>query len=125
MKKIYDETYTSGGQSSRNVWYSGCSLHQESEFVSIGNLSTAVQKLIVEQIRQDIRENGAGTETNWYFYDSITTEDANADKVRSSLMVKLMNKAFMTHINVSDHTFAVGFKTVQDQVSSLEEILNK
>lgn len=39
-------------------------------------------------------------------------------------MVKLMNKVFMAHLNVSDHTFAVGFKTVQNQVRALEEILN-
>ncbi|WP_061412384.1 hypothetical protein [Lactococcus sp. DD01] len=125
MKKIYDETYTSGSQSSRNIWYSDCLLHQDSEFGSIANLSIVVQELIVDRIQSDIEEKGKVTEINWYFYDCITTEDANSDKVRTSLMLNLKNEIFIAHINISDYTFAIGFKNVQHQIKLLEETLNK
>ncbi|KXT63522.1 hypothetical protein LACDD01_00002 [Lactococcus sp. DD01] len=40
-------------------------------------------------------------------------------------MLNLKNEIFIAHINISDYTFAIGFKNVQHQIKLLEETLNK
>lgn len=124
MKKIYDETYTDNEKSSRNIWYSEVPLHKESEFGPITNLEPLAQQFIVDRIQLDLNDSEKVTETNWYFYDSITTQDANEDQVRTSLMIKLQNEEFIVHLNISDHTFALNFNNIRKQIKSLEAKLN-
>lgn len=124
MKALYDETYACDEVSSRNIWYSEILLHLDDEFGSVANLAPHVQQLILNTIRQDLHGQEDVTETNWYFYDSIKTQDANKNNIRTSLMIKFQDNSFTTHLNMSDHSFAVNFHSIQKQLKALEILLN-
>ncbi|GAB7390862.1 hypothetical protein [Lactococcus garvieae] len=125
MKQLYDETYKSEEQSSRNIWYSNIQLSKVSEYGSLINLSEEVITSLTGVIQNDLKVPEPNTETNWYFYDSVTNKDAIEDEVRSSVMVKKSFGDFLVHVNCSDHNFAININEIQKQKEQLEGQLNK
>ena len=124
MKQLYDETYKSEGRSSRNIWYSNVHLSKVSEYGSLIELSEEIITSLVNVIQDDLKTAETNTETNWYFYDSVTNKDAMEDDIRSSVMIKETSGNFLVHINCSDHNFAINFNEIQRQKEKLEEELN-
>lgn len=124
MKKLYDETFTSEKKSSRNIWYVGISLSHQGEHGALLALSEAVQECIVAKVKEDLSEDASATETNWYFYDAETTEDALGEKPRSSVMVRYRSSRFLVHLNFSDHNFAVNLEPILEMKEALTKRLN-
>lgn len=125
MKKLYDEVYKSGGQSSRNIWYSELTLTETSDYGALVYLSSTVQQVLLETIQKDLNILEKHDETNWYFYDSATSKDAIEDDVRTTLMVKKDDSNFVVHINFSDYNFATNLNEILKQKLSLEEKLEE
>jgi phage FluMu gp28-like protein len=124
MKKLYDETFTSEKKSSRNIWYAGLNLSMQGEYGVLLALSEAVQECIAARIKEDLFEDATATETNWYFYDAETNEDALGEKPRSSVMVRYSSSQFIAHLNFSDHNFAVNLESILEMKKELTERLN-
>lgn len=124
MKKLYDETFTSEKKSSRNIWYAGLNLSHQGEYGSLLAISETVQECIAARIKEDLSESASATETNWYFYDAETNEDALGEKPRSSVMVRYSSPQFIVHLNFSDHNFAVNLESILEMKEALTERLN-
>lgn len=125
MKKIYDETYDNNNNASRNIWYTEVPMHMEAEFGILASLSGALKKELTAVVVQDLAKATPVDETNWYFYDSQTSQDANDEVLRTSLMIKVQGKRVYTHINYSDHNFAVNFEKIHKELQKLQYILER
>ena len=123
MEKIYDETYASGGKTSRNIWYANVALSQPRLHGSLVTLSQELQEAIVSTVHDDLHETSPSTETNWYFYDSIVHEDALGDTPRASLMIKQQQGIFLAHFNCSDQNFALNLNHLLEVKETLEWLL--
>jgi len=125
MEKIYDETFASEGRASRNIWYKGANLTKDSEYGKIFHLTDEVQNEIIKLVHENLEDKTQKvTETNFYFYDSATNQDAMNDQVRISLMLREKDGQFVALFNMTDHNFAINLdQTLQIQAQLTERLL--
>jgi len=130
MKVLFDETYPSsdGKQSSRNIWYGYADISVDDEYGKIIKPDNDFMVCLCDIIKNDLSQNNNNanppTETNWYFYGSTVTQDAISENIRPSIMVREKSGEFITHINFSDHDFAVNIDAILSFKKDFEKRLN-
>lgn len=116
MEKLFDETYTSedGKEASRNIWYGYAEMSVDGEYEKILSLNDHLMDDFCKIIKNNLSETTTPepTETNWYFYGSVTSKNAIGDKIRPSIMVREKDGVFVVNCNISDHDFALNIDNI-------------
>lgn len=124
---LFDETFAAGdgSRASRNIWYGYLGLSVDGEYGKDIRLTGDLMDTLCDAIRENLSgaKTPAPTETNWYFYGDAVAKDAIGDDIRPTIMVRAKDGAFLVHINLSDHDFAVHIDAVQSFQGALERRL--
>lgn len=112
MNQLFDETYNDY----RTIWYG-----YYEQFDQPKLFEDIVQ--IIEQEEKKSEEQGA-VSTSWIFYCKNIQGDALEEKVRSSIMVRFLDRHYSVHCNLSDFEFVTQFDAFDSWKGQLEDLLN-
>lgn len=127
MEKLFDETFACEDIACRNIWYGYIEFYRDGEYGKEIILDERLSNNICATVQGNLSEDmkPIPTQTNWYLYGKTTAEDAIGDHVRPTIMIREKAGSFSTHINISDHDFAVNLDAVLAFKSDLENRLAK
>ncbi|EMG26690.1 hypothetical protein X560_0901 [Listeria fleischmannii 1991] len=117
MKQFYDETHSSGEESSRTLWY-GYFGSTEDE-----GLKNQICQLVEADLQKKFEKTP--TATHWIFYREELQKDALTETIRSSMTIRFREGKYVVHYNMSDFEFVLFYDAITTWVRELEDQLNK
>ncbi|MGL4694863.1 hypothetical protein [Enterococcus larvae] len=112
MNQLFDETYNDY----RTIWYGYYEQFDQPDLI----------KEMLQIIENDKRMSEAqqAVSTSWVFYCKNLQGDALEEKVRGSIMVRLLDTHYSVHCNISDFEFVTQFDAIESWKKKLEAALN-
>ena len=117
IEPLFDEQFKSESHHVRTLWYGYFETLTDEDVLL--EITSIVKNDLVSSIQQGIPI------TSWIFYRENLQGDALEEQVRSSLMIKALEKGeFLVHYNMSDFEFVAQLDELTPQLARIKEKLS-